>query len=340
MFGGRMLWGVSPKGDEPLRMMLSGVAHSPQTRQLFYFLETDAVGALCRYNIDEDEERRLFHREGFRASDLAHHPTEALLACALLFPNGTANLGLMTDEGRELREITEGDALDLAPSWIPGKSKELLFQTSGLGRNPQGYVVGFGPFAIAKLNTETGEMKIVLQNPEYDFLAPRQDAAGNLYYIRRPYEVMGRERPSFLKLIKDIILFPIRLLRAIFHFLNAFSMFFAKQPLTSAGGPQMPNTDAQRVLISGKWIDVQAAMKQARPGGSPALVPASWELIRRSPDGKESVLAKHVVSFDLTADGTVVYSNGLRTSHRREDGKESILGDGILMEHVIALAGR
>jgi hypothetical protein len=43
----------------------------------------------------------------------------------------------------------------------------------------------------------------------------------------------------------------------------------------------------------------------------PSLVPASWQLVCRSPQGEEHVLASHVASFDIASDdGTILFSNG------------------------------
>jgi len=51
----------------------------------------------------------------------------------------------------------------------------------------------------------------------------------------------------------------------------------------------------------------EARYDTGRGGG---LVPASWELVCRNRNGREYVAARHVVTFDVGADDTVVYSNG------------------------------
>jgi hypothetical protein len=51
-------------------------------------------------------------------------------------------------------------------------------------------------------------------------------------------------------------------------------------------------------------------------------VPASWQLARRSRDGREEVLAKGVLAYDLAANGTVAYSNGNAIFVRHPDGKK------------------
>ena len=44
--------------------------------------------------------------------------------------------------------------------------------------------------------------------------------------------------------------------------------------------------------------------------GVPSLVPADWQLVKRSPQGEERVLASSVASYDIGPDGVVVYTNG------------------------------
>ncbi len=97
MFGGRMLWGVNPGSAEPLHVAVVSATKSGQN--LFYFLQTPNVGALCKYDLKEETERSVFHREYFHGKDLDHHPTEPLLAFVGQFPNGTSNLMVMTSEG-------------------------------------------------------------------------------------------------------------------------------------------------------------------------------------------------------------------------------------------------
>jgi hypothetical protein len=63
------------------------------------------------------------------------------------------------------------------------------------------------------------------------------------------------------------------------------------------------------------------------------LVPRSWELIRRDPAGRTEVLAQHVVSFDLDAEGNLVYSNGFEVFSLRA-GERASLGRGDLVESV------
>ena len=110
--------------------------------------------------------------------------------------------------------------------------------------------------------------------------------------------------------VTDALLFPFRVLRALFHYLNFFSLMYSRKPLITASGPAV-QADLKDILIKGKRLDADAALRTGiLLNGVPSLVPASWELVCRSPQGEEHVLASHVASFDIGSDGTLLFSNG------------------------------
>jgi hypothetical protein len=62
-------------------------------------------------------------------------------------------------------------------------------------------------------------------------------------------------------------------------------------------------------------------------------VPRSWELVSRNRQGQETVLATNVASYDLMADGSIIYSNGRAVFMLGQGGqttlilKEDLVGD-------------
>ena len=60
------------------------------------------------------------------------------LAFTVHSPNGTSHIATMSAAGRGIKDITEGDAVDEAPSWIPGSGNAILFQSAGVGPNQIG----------------------------------------------------------------------------------------------------------------------------------------------------------------------------------------------------------
>jgi hypothetical protein len=235
------------------------------------------------------------------------HPDGHQLLCAQHSRNGAANIVVMDADGGNYRELTGGDTVDNSPAWVPGQANAVLFQSSGLARNPQGYVLAQGPTSIQMVDTAAGSLTTILEDPRLDFLQPRVGANGLLYFIRRPYEA---PRYGMDSAVVDTLLFPFRVLRALFHYLNFFSLMHSRKPLISASGPAV-QADLKDILIKGKRLDAEAALRTGAPlNGVPSLVPASWQLVCRNTQGEEHVLASHVASFDIASDGTILFSNG------------------------------
>jgi hypothetical protein len=275
--------------------------------RVLYFLRDDSFGGLFEYDLALDAERRLLHKQYLSLEDLRLHPDGHRLLAAQQARNGAANIVVMDPDGSNYRELTSGDTVDTAPAWVPDQADAVLFQSSGLARNQDGFVLARGPTSIQMADTAAGSLTVIVEDPHFDFLQPRVGADGFLYFIRRPYETRryGMENAAI-----DALMFPFRLLRALFHYLNFFSLMYTRKPLITASGPAV-QADLKDILIKGKRLDAEAALRAGiHVSGVPSLVPASWQLIRRSPQGEEHVLASHVASFDIASDGTILFSNG------------------------------
>jgi len=329
-FGSNFVWGSKGQEGQAIPVRISAATRGAADGVITYFLETDRIGGLFNYHTKEREESRLFHRESMHVSDLDRHPTSHELVCSLSQPGGIANIARMDSDGHNLSEFTEGDSLDLAPSWVPDETTKVVFQSAGVGRNNAGFPLGHGPFFIAEIDLETGAMDTLAEDDAFDLLLPKKDRKGNLYFIRRPYEPLGRPRASLLSTLKDIVFFPFRLVRAFIHFFNVFSLFFSKKPLITAGGPQRPGPDAQSMILWGRYLDAEAMLRNQKENDG-ALVPRSWELVCRASDGTEKVCAKSVASFDLTASDEIIYTNGSKIFHRdSEDRRNVLLSSGLI----------
>jgi hypothetical protein len=275
--------------------------------RVLYFLRDDSFGGLFEYDLALDAEKRLLHKQYLSVEDLRIHPDGRRLLGAQQARNGAANIVVMDADGSNYRELTSGDTVDTAPAWVPGQADAVLFQSAGLARNPAGFVLAQGPTSIQMADTAAGSLTVVLEDPRFDFLQPRVGGNGFLYFIRRPYETpqygMGNA-------VTDALMFPFRLLRALAHYLNFFSLMYTRKPLITASGPAV-QADLKEILIKGKRLDAEAALRSGvLLNGVPSLVPASWQLVCRSPQGEEHVLASHVASFDIGSDGTILFSNG------------------------------
>lgn len=332
-FGGSVLWGVDQVDANAIKVNITSVAKCTEDNSLYYLLESDSAGGLFACRCDTKEEIRLFHREKFKAKDLDLNQETKEFVCCQQFANGTSNIVLISEDGTSLREITQGDSIDESPSWMPGEQRRILFQSSGIARNRDGYAVGKGATSIQALDLDNNLMTTVLEDERYDFLLPKMSADGYLYYIRRPYEI-NHYRPEMA--ILDFFLLPFRLIRAIFHYLNFFSLVYSQKPLTTASGPKMQSDDMKTIILKGKIIDAEKALRKgAKIMGVPSLVPSTWELIRRDENQSEQLIAKNVASFDIDERGTIIYSNGYGVFGLDDQKRQSLLLKDRLIESVI-----
>lgn len=330
-----LLWQSQQPAEHLSNVQILGVAPG-NAGEIMYALNTQSIGGLFAHDPGSGTERRLFHKPGFRARHLAKHPHRDLVALSVSENPLIAHIALTDTAGHALREITEGDARDECPSWVPGEGQKLLFQSAGVARDSQGELSTTGPYRVEQLDIDRGEMTTLLEDDKVDFLSPRAGPDGCLYYIRRPYS--PHVYPfSWKKAVVDTVMFPFRLARAIVYFSNFFSMVFSGKPLLTAGGPARERHRPSTLLLWGKMIDAEKAMKASKDGASASLVPSSWQLIRQDPSGAETVLAKGIISFDLVPDGSVIHTNGSTIVQLKPNGQSETLCFGKLIEQVNCL---
>jgi hypothetical protein len=304
-FSGSTLWGKAALSQD-VPLAVTSICAGREKGGLIYSLESGTLCALLEAGQLGAEERRLWNDNRMRLRHLAVSNTTGDLACAILHENGTANIGLKLNGESGVRELTEGDSFDTAPHWLPGNGQQIVFQSAGIGRNREGQFVALGPFCIQQLDVVPGGMTTLVEDPHYDYLAPQCQEDGSLFYIRRPYA--PAEGLNFFRTLKDCMLFPLRLLVAIFHFLNFFSAIFTGRQLTSASGAKAGRMHMRQMMIWGNLVQAQRQKRVDDEGVD--LVPKSWELRHRNAKGETKLLASGVLAYDLGKDGTIVYTNG------------------------------
>ena len=316
---GGMLWAGADRDPSEMRITITGVAAGEQPGELFYTLDTPDISGLFLLRNGGSDELRIYHTADFRLAEVAAHPESRRLALVLRDKAGSSSLAVMSFDGGQFTEVTQGDSLDAAPQWLPGEREQLVFQSAGIARDDSGRYHGRGPFSIQRLDLESGEMTVLAEDAAFDFLCPHVAGDGTLYCIRRPYEP-PHPRIKPLRMLLDVLLFPFRLLYAVFQFFNFFTMKYTGNPLLTAGNARQRTPDLRQMMIWGNLVNATESEKQ-RPGEEPPdLVPKNWELVRFSAEsaGNCETLARGVLSFDLTGDGALVYSNG--TAVFRWDG--------------------
>jgi hypothetical protein len=330
---GNTLWGSQQSGPMAPPKFLHA-AFGPDAQTLYYVLSVGEAIGLFRLHLDEDREVRLFHRAGIAIHGLTYNPSTRHLVLAVGLSNGTAQLEVYDEEGTLKGAVTGGDCIDAAPSMVPGAASALVYQSSGVARHPQGgYVAAVAHATLCRLDYKSGQLDTLVDDRQNDFVAPKMAADGTLYAIRRPVEKPAHERAGTA--LVDTLMMPVRLLKAVFGYLNFFSTVYGKEPLRSAGGPRTPELDQDlgRLWLHGRMIELRKVRDDPKYAGN--LVPGSWELVCRPRGGAWQTVARHVASFDLRPDGAVVYTNGYELTEWR-NGVATPIGRHELVETVVA----
>ena len=90
-------------------------------------------------------------------------------------------------------------------------------------------------------------------------------------------------------------------------------------------------------MLHGRAVDLRQLRRKRADDEPPGLVPKNWRLVRRSPDGREDVLADGVLAYDVGPAGDVVYTDGTRVTHLDPDGRHHRLCADDLVERVVIL---
>ncbi|GAB5442637.1 MAG: hypothetical protein Fues2KO_29860 [Fuerstiella sp.] len=313
------------------------VARGGHANELLYVLQMGGIGGLFSYDLERDEETRLMHRQGFVATDLARSPHDGRLVLAAARDDATTGLTVTRADGLFGRNLSMSDSVDQAPCWRPDEPEQILFQSSAIVRDENGFAVGQSPYRLEQLNLESQDVLSLDEDSEHDLLQPAITDDGGMWCIRRPWKEQQQRQVSFWQLIQDVVLFPFRLARTFIYLFNFLSMAVTGKPLMPAGGPQRSPANPWMTLY-GQAVDTrQALQKKNRQGSLPPLVPKQWELLRRVGDDSWQTVARHVLTYDVTAEGTCVWTDGNRIYQLQNDGESKVLLEASLVERLCVM---
>jgi len=218
------------------------------------------------------------------------------------------HIAILKIEGGHLQNITEGECLDCNPAFSQKDDDVLYYDSAGIGYDSHGRFAGYGPRSIYRLNIKTGELDEILEGDKFEYTQPFEDAAGSLYYIKRPYKT-GSGRMS----AKDMFKAPGKIFRTLGGWLDFKSKQYTGESLKTGGSNPAKNNakSQQQLFIDGNLLQADKALKQNAQAGdkNPGFVPRDWQLIKRDFDGNEEVLHNSVMSYGFTDSG-IIFSNG------------------------------
>ncbi len=263
----------------PVRVECSAITRGSTSGALTFAMRIGDLGGLFENSARLDEERRLLHRPHLQVDDMERHAETGVLAFTETGENGAIHLALKHPLENNTRQVTEGDSLDQAPSWVIGQRDRLVYQSAGIARNAQGWHVGTGPYVLHELNLDSGEVTTLLEDADHDLLLPHKLADGTLLFIQRPYE--SHRRVRYGRVLLDFLLLPVRLVETLFHFLNFKSLIYSGKPLTRSGQVRTANADVRQLILWGRVVEAEQEARRANPDEPRHLAPPTWQLFAR-----------------------------------------------------------
>jgi hypothetical protein len=253
---------------------------------------------------------------------------------------GECHIGVLQSGSSQLRTLTEGRSFDSEPAWSHAHKDQIYFCSAGLAvsgdapeTNPMDHATMLqrmyagaasterGPSSICLLDIEKGTVEEIVADDHFDMVHPQSTADGALYYVRKPRQTAKQANGSCLM---DLLLMPVRLLRALFGFFNLFSVKYGGKTLSSGDRRYRDETSLR---IDGNFINAEKELQENRAKGekNPGIIPRSWELRRRAADGTDTLVRRGVVAYRVEEDGSVLFSNGSGIFRLAPDGKEEKL---------------
>ena len=301
---------------------INGVAW--QDGKVVYAYTVNASSGVCRRPLDPKAREEHI----FSSSDreiLSVHTLGPSIAVTVRGDDVTSQVGILDGRTSELATFTDGDARDANAVFDAVHPSVLLFDSAGAGRLSNGDFSGkYAPAVIMRLDRDGLQLEEVRGDGKNSYVKPQTNGDGTLYCIKRP----EREKKNYILI--DIVLFPFRLLKALFGLLQAFTLIFGKTSLTSdMGGGDNPTSgrkqDARKLFVDGRLIDAEREEKRnkKRKDRAYGFIPASWKLVKLGE--REEVLAHGVCDYCIGREG-IYYTDG-RHIYKLSGGKESKLAD-------------
>lgn len=314
--GAQFMGTAAPSGNESIFVSINGIADDGTG--LVYSIQLGEMGGIYRKNPDKPEaaEEHIFTGMNRDIGSISIKNGK-IAACS----NG--HLSIFDMKGN-FEDITDGDSIESQPCWSADDDR-IFCSTAGIARNQYGAPAAYSPRSIMAVDLNAGSMEELFADEKYDFLRPSNDSSGNFYCIRQPYKVPEEKNPLW----KDVLLFPVRIIKALLGFLNAFSVLFGGESLRSGrkqGDVKTKEKSDRELFFEGRLLEAEKNEKENTAKGekNPGIFPLSRVLVRIAPDGTETVLKRGVMDYAVLPDGSIICSNGRSLLHITDSGEELI----------------
>lgn len=297
--------------------------------ELAYTLAIDNVCGIYTHNDDSENDGILISDSNYKYTHIDRGTYSSVVSASFA---GESHIGIISDGRNGCEFLTEGTSRERWPSWSKKSAKRILYSGCGLAmpqkaveekerlksypamilESFEDYSYIESPYSIYSIDLDSMELTELISDSseKFSYIKPYEAADGYIYYIKKPYNENKSSGTSFV----DILLSPLRLIGAIFGFLNFFTIKYSGKTLTkNAGNTKAKNMSEEKLFIDGNIFEAGKELENNRRQGDkfPGAVPRTYQLCRRlGADGKEEVIKKGVIAYACKDNGEVLCSNG------------------------------
>lgn len=302
-------------------------------KEILYTFTINEMSGIYKKNLalEKNSESHIIHSNELEFNSTDFSPLDNELVVGIKSDDITSHLGLVDLATNDYKTITGGDCKDENPTYSPLAPNTILYNSFGVGRDFSGNFIEYGDSEIMTINTQNNQINKAYGEQGFSCVKPKQDKNGNLFFIRRPTKYKKKQGNLFL----DILLIPVKILLAIFNFIETFVMMFTGKTFTSKDNNPTKGREqnSQKIFIDGNLINIEQEYKlnSKNKDKLAGFIPNNWQLCKLDKDGVVTVLKKGISSFDILEDNSIICSNGrniLKISEKLSGKTNEVLKDG------------
>lgn len=293
----------------------TGICLTDTPGYFIYAIQVDEFFGMFSKSLDskEEAEGHIMHTNNIQMYDLDYNSANQKVILSLGQDGISRHLALLNPKIAHYQVLTEGECIDANPSWSKAKANTIVYDSCGIGVDSNGIPIAFSEHNICRLNLDTCEIDEVISFEGFDCIKPKEDAEGNIYFIRRPKAHKGRQANPTDMLI-NILFIPVKIVRALFMWLNFFTIRYTGDSLSTntKNGTKAKKKSEEELFIEGNLIKADQNQKANERKGEKyaGILPRDWELMKYTPTGELISIKKGVLAFDIYSNGSIIYSNG------------------------------
>lgn len=337
---------IAVQTERDIDTSVQAVAAVAPDKLIFAAALEDSCGLYSKNPQNPDEpEGYIMRKQDMRIYHLDYDPREQLLVLSASEGVVEKHLALCGEVYANFRFVTEGDSVDITPSFSLRDNQIIYFSTAGfyIDRSSRRGGVKYNHYSVSRYDMRTGDITDVVGDEAYDYLMPREDRGGVLYCIRRPRKPTDEKGPTLV----DVLLMPVRLLRALFGWLNFFTQRYTGESLLKKdGGGSNPAKQQEKsdedLFIEGNLVNAGQTLKENSLKGEkyPGIAPKSWELVRLGAAGAVETVKRGILDYSFDAEGGILCSNGKYLLRIAPSGEEEVLCEAKVARSPVCCSSR